>query len=127
MLQINIYIEDDQLGQQAPNENSNHQLNLIETDAKSVLSVNKPSPRAPLSENNSLNNSTDLNEMPQTGAATKIRSNISSNSSSNMNKLKVSLVENEGYFLIDKQSKNSETFVLTITIAFARNLIRVSL
>jgi hypothetical protein len=123
MLQINIYIEDDQLGPQTHNENSNHQLNLIETDTKNTLSTNKPSPRAPLSENNSLNNSTDLNEMPQT----KIRNNISSNSSSNMNKLKVSLIEDEGYFLIDKQSKNSQTFILTITIAFARNLIRVSL
>lgn len=41
-------------------------------------------------------------------------------------KLQVSLNEQEGYFLIGKYSPNSQTYVLTITIAFARNLLRVS-
>ena len=42
-------------------------------------------------------------------------------------RLKVSLIENEGYFLIGKQTNDSQTYLLTLTIGFARNLIRVNL
>jgi hypothetical protein len=42
-------------------------------------------------------------------------------------KIKVNLVEKEGYFLIGKSSLDCSTFILTITIAFARNLIRVNI
>ena len=39
--------------------------------------------------------------------------------------LNVNLIENEGYFQIEKKTSQCETYVLTITIAFAKNLMRV--
>jgi hypothetical protein len=42
-------------------------------------------------------------------------------------RLKVTLNQEEGFFAIGKSSPNAQVFVLTITIAFARNLIRVRL
>jgi len=63
----------------------------------------------------------------------KINKTISANSSLNnscdlkliSNGLKVNLMESEGYFQIDKPTPDCKVYVLTITIAFARNLIRV--
>jgi hypothetical protein len=49
----------------------------------------------------------------------------SSNSSQNK-KLQINLINEQGYFQIGKQTENCQTYVLTITIAFARNLLRVS-
>ncbi|CAF0771183.1 unnamed protein product [Brachionus calyciflorus] len=39
--------------------------------------------------------------------------------------LQISLNENEGYFNVGKPNHNAHTFVLTITVAFARNLVRL--
>jgi centrosomal protein CEP120 len=64
---------------------------------------------------NSLNNS--LNDL-----------NLNQILSSNANKqLKVSLVESEGFYLIGNANSGlpTQTYLLTITIAFARNLIRL--
>lgn len=40
-------------------------------------------------------------------------------------RLKVTLVPEKGYFLIGQPSMAAQTFILTITVSFARHLIRV--
>lgn len=40
-------------------------------------------------------------------------------------RLKVTLVPDKGYFLVGKASPAAQTYILTITVSFARHLIRV--
>lgn len=47
------------------------------------------------------------------------------NSLDKRNNLKINLIPEEGYFQIDRPGPDCNTYVLTITIAFARNLIRL--
>ncbi len=73
-------------------------------------------------------NSSKQSEIVQLKTST---SNISLNNSlnsvvnENNKRLQISLIESEGYFQLGAQGPNCHTYILTITIAFARNLIRV--
>lgn len=51
--------------------------------------------------------------------------NGSLNTSIDKNVLKINLIESEGYFQIESPSPECQVYTLTITIAFARNLIRL--
>ncbi len=82
---------------------------------------------------NSMQLQPTLQTRPGSSLSQKLSSASSLNNSSevlNMNRdssqLRVKLIEEEGYFQIGKSSPNSQVFILTITIAFAKNLIRVS-
>ena len=77
-------------------------------DPATVSEIRPPPPHKinkTISANSSLNNSCDVRH--------------------NSSGLRVNLVEHEGYFQIDKPTPECQVYVLTITIAFARNLIRV--
>jgi hypothetical protein len=55
----------------------------------------------------------------------QIRPSSTSSESSQNKKLPVTLIDDQGYFLIGKSNDSCQTYVLTITIGFARNLLRV--
>lgn len=59
--------------------------------------------------------------------APQIRSSSVGSESAQNKKLPISLIEEQGYFLIGKSTPICQTYELTITIAFARNLLRVIL
>jgi hypothetical protein len=95
-IQIKLYVEEDQ---SAGDQQDRPAAQSLEQRPGSSLSHR-------LSAASSLNNSTEgLNEAGR--------------------KLKCTLNEEEGYFMIGKTSPNSQIYVLTITIAFAKNLLRV--
>jgi hypothetical protein len=97
-IQINVYIEDDQNSQHPPTSYVNQN-----TDDVAEQDLNN-SDHHVKQENNFLNS--DILDI-------------------NNKKLQVNLIESEGYFLIDKKTSNSSTYILTITISFARNLLRL--
>jgi hypothetical protein len=100
-IQINVYIEDDQTS----NQHQQPPTSYINQNSDDIVEDLNNSDHHAKQENDFINS--DLLD------------------SKNTKKLQVNLIESEGYFLIDKHTPDSSTFILTITISFARNLVRL--
>lgn len=100
-IQINLYVEDNQPVQLSDSQIS--ALNEMRPPPPPILNNN--SKNLTLSANNSLNASYDNNFNKKT--------------------LKIDLINEGGYFQIEKSTHDCQIYVLTITIAFARHLIRL--
>jgi hypothetical protein len=94
MVQINLYVEEDQPQQMSDSVNIEVRSPLYSASAENKSIVSPAS--------------------------------VTLNTSYEKKPLRVNLIEDQGYFQIDRLTPDCHVYVLTITIAFARNLIRVS-